>query len=94
MSKLKNWLLANNFKLNSHVEGLYTIELNKYKEKYDEEVTVFLDVYFENNIIEIYVYSECYSEYFNNKITLFKTDKEDDVDRYWILDTIKFLKKW
>lgn len=94
MSKLKNWLLANNFTLESYnYYNLYSIKINSYKNE-EEEVSVYLNVgLFNNKHIDIFVSKVMTDDDSNNEITLFETDNEDEVDRYWILDTIKFLKK-
>jgi len=98
MSKLKNWLLANNFILDKQENAEhYSIVLNTRKTiDGSGEIKLRLIVIIIGSKIAVVMSNLMIWSYDTKErdiLLLFETDKEDDVDRYWILDTIKFLKK-
>ena len=92
MNKLKNWLLANNFILNEDIIKIYEyydylLFINK------EETKMYLRVSLKPFIRISLVQQFKYLDNYDPELLLFETDNEDEIDKYWILDTIKFLKR-
>jgi len=97
-SKLKNWLLANNFILDKQKNAEhYSIVLNTRKTVDGSgEIKLRLIIIIIKNKIVMFLSNLMIWSYDTKEkdiILLFETDDEDKIDKYWILDTIKFLRK-
>lgn len=97
-NKLNNWLLANNFILDKQENAEhYSIVLNTRKTiDGSGEIKLRLIIIIIKNKIVIFLSNLMIWSYDTKEkdiILLFETDNEDKIDKYWILDTIKFLKK-